>query len=382
MITRTKLLNRLNTEYYLKRQITCSYWRSLHVDFLLLIFVFLLVNFGLFILFSASNQNIDIMLKQTIWLLVGFLVMFVFSYIPPKIYYQWTPWIFWVGVLLLVGVLIFGNVSNGARRWFDLGFFHLQPSEIMKLAVPMMLAYYFSNKQLPPNFKLLIVALVLLILPVMLTAKQPDLGTAIVIAASGLCVLLLAGINWKLIFIFLLLGAFSTPVLWHFMHSYQKERVLTFLNPERDPLGSGYHIIQSKIALGSGGVFGKGWLHGTQSHLQFLPAHATDFIFAVTGEELGLIGCLFLFSLFLAVFIRGFSISSQAQDTFTRLLSGSLSLTFILATFINIGMVVGILPVVGVPLPLISYGGSSIITTMSGFGIIISIHTHRKLWSC
>ena len=321
------------------------------------------------------------MLKQTMWLLVGFLVMFVFSYIPPKLYYQWTPWIFWGGILLLVGVLVFGNVSNGARRWFDLGFFHLQPSEIMKLAVPMMLAYHFNHKQLPPKCKSLIVALVLLILPVVLTAKQPDLGTAIIIATSGLCILLLAGINWKLIFIFLLLGALSTPVLWHFMHSYQKERVLTFLNPERDPLGSGYHIIQSKIALGSGGVFGKGWLHGTQSHLQFLPAHATDFIFAVTGEELGLVGCLFLFSLFLAVFIRGLSISNQAQDTFTRLLSGSLSLTFILATYINIGMVVGILPVVGVPLPLISYGGSSIITTMSGFGIIISIHTHRKLWS-
>ena len=217
------------------------------------------------------------------------------------------------------------------------------------------------------------VSLLLLGFPVILTAKQPDLGTAIIIAVSALCVLLLAGLNWRLIFAFLSVGALSTPILWHFMHTYQKERVLTFLNPEHDPLGSGYHIIQSKIALGSGGLFGKGWLHGTQSHLQFLPAHATDFIFAVNGEELGFIGCLTLLTILFAIFIRCFYISSQAQDTFTRLLSGSLSLTFILSALVNIGMVVGILPVVGIPLPLVSYGGSSIITTMAGFGMIMSI---------
>ena len=380
MTTRAHLLNKLNSDSRLKRRMVHLRWQALPIDPLLLIFIFLLVNVGLFILFSASNQNVSVILKQTVWLLIGFLIMSIFSYIPPKFYYHWTPWIFSAGLLLLIGVLIFGNISKGARRWFDLGFFHLQPSEIMKLAMPMMLSYYFDNKKLPPKIKPLIISLILLVFPVILIAKQPDLGTAIIISAAGLCVLLLAGLNWKLILIFLSLGALSTPILWHFMHGYQKERVLTFLNPESDPLGSGYHIIQSKIAIGSGGLFGKGWLHGTQSHLQFLPAHATDFIFAVTGEELGLIGCLALLILFLVVFGRGFYISSQAQDTFTRLLSGSLSLTFILCTFINIGMVVGILPVVGVPLPLISYGGSSIITTMAGFGVIMSIHTHRKLW--
>ena len=332
-------------------------------------------------MFSASNQNTNVIFKQIFWLLLGFLVMFIFSYLPPKFYYRWTPWIFSAGLLLLIGVLIFGNINNGVSRWFDFGFFHLQPSEIMKLATPMMLSYYLNDKQLPPKIKSLIIPLIFLILPVILTIKQPDLGTAIIIAASGLCVLLLSGIHWKLIITFLSLDTLSIPILWHFMHDYQKERILIFLNPERDPLGSGYHIIQSKIAIGSGGLFGKGWLHGTQSHLQFLPAHTTDFIFAVIGEELGLIGCLFLLILFLAVCIRGLYISTQAQDTFSRLLSGSLSLTFILSTFINIGMVIGILPVVGIPLPLISYGGSSIITIMAGFGMIMSVHKHRKLWS-
>ena len=321
------------------------------------------------------------MLKQTIWLFLGFTVLFIFTYISPIVYQQWATWIFIVGLLLLIFVLIFGNVDKGSHRWFNLGFFHLQPSEIMKLAMPMMLAHYFSDKELPPKAIPLVVSLLLLAFPMILTAKQPDLGTAIIIAVSGLSVLLLIGLSWQLIFAFLSVGALSTPILWHFMHTYQKERVLTFLSPEHDPLGNGYHIIQSKIAIGSGGLFGKGWLHGTQSHFQFLPAHTTDFIFAVNGEELGFIGCLILLTILFAIFIRCFYISSQAQDTFTRLLSGSLSITFILSALVNIGMVVGILPVVGVPLPLVSYGGSSIITTMAGFGMIMSIHTHRKLWS-
>ncbi|MFW0079399.1 MAG: rod shape-determining protein RodA [Coxiella endosymbiont of Haemaphysalis qinghaiensis] len=381
MIKNSFLFSKLNYETRLKRRITQLHWQSLHIDPCLVVLVSILAVFGLFILFSASNQNLSVMVKQLSWLLVGFIVMFIFANIPPKFYYQWTPLAFSFGLFLLITVLIFGNIGKGARRWFDLGFFHLQPSEIMKLAMPMMLAYYFSNRELPPQMKPLFFSLILLIFPAILTAKQPDLGTAIIIGISGLCVLLLAGMNWKLIFVFLTLAGLGTPFLWHFMHTYQKERVLTFLNPERDPLGSGYHIIQSKIALGSGALFGKGWLHGTQSHLQFLPAHATDFIFAVSGEELGFIGCLILLSLLLVVFIRCLYISSQAQDTYSRLLSGSLSLTFILSELVNIGMVVGILPVVGVPLPLISYGGSSIITTMAGFGIIMSIHTHRKLWS-
>lgn len=375
------LFSKLNYEPRLKRQITQSRWQSLHIDPWLVVLVSILAIFGLFILFSASNQNLNVMLKQLSWLAIGFMVMFIFAHIPPKFYYQWTPLAFSFGLFLLITVLIFGNFGKGTRRWFDFWFFHLQPSEIMKLVMPMMLAYYFSNKELPPQIKPLFFSLILLIFPAILTAKQPDLGTAVIIGISGLCVLLLAGINWRLVFVFLTLTGLGTPFLWHFMHTYQKERVLTFLNPERDPLGSGYHILQSKIALGSGAIFGKGWLHGTQSHLQFLPAHSTDFIFAVSGEELGFIGCLILLTLLLIVFIRCLYISNRAQDTYSRLLSGSLSLTFILSELVNIGMVVGILPVVGVPLPLISYGGSSIITTMAGFGIIMSIHTHRKLWS-
>ncbi|PMB54258.1 Rod shape-determining protein RodA [Coxiella-like endosymbiont] len=364
----------------LKRRVSQLLWQSLHIDPWLVVLVSILAVFGLFILFSASNQNLNLILKQLSWLVVGFIVMFLFAHLSPKFYYQWTPWAFGFGLFLLISVLGFGNIGKGARRWFDLGFFHLQPSEIMKLTMPMMLAYYFSNKELPPQKKPLFFSFILLIFPTILTAKQPDLGTAIIIGISSWSVLLLAGINWRLIVVFCAIGVLSTLLLWHFMHPYQKERVLTFFNPERDPLGSGYHIIQSKIALGSGGFFGKGWLHGTQSHLQFLPAHATDFIFAVNGEELGFVGCFILLTLFLVIFIRCLYISNQAQDTYGRLLSGSLTLTFILSALINIGMVIGILPVVGVPLPLISYGGSSVITTMAGFGIIMSIHTHRKLW--
>lgn len=380
-MTNQPLLNKVSQESHLKRRTAYLWWEALRIDSPLLVFIFLLAATGLLILFSASNQNTDVMLKQTVWLFLGFTVLFIFAYISPVVYQQLAPWVFIVGLLLLIFVLIFGNVDKGSHRWFNLGFFHLQPSEIMKLAMPMMLAHYFSDKELPPKGIPLIVALLLLAFPMILTAKQPDLGTAIIIAISGLCILLLVGLNWQLICTFLSIGALSTPILWRFMHTYQKERVLTLLNPERDPLGSGYHIIQSKIALGSGGLFGKGWLHGTQSHFQFLPAHATDFIFAVNGEELGFIGCLILLTILFAVFIRCFYISSQAQDTFTRLLSGSLSLTFILSALVNIGMVVGILPVVGIPLPLVSYGGSSVITTMAGFGMIMSIHTHRKLWS-
>lgn len=356
-------------------------WRSLHIDPPLVVFLFVLAGLGLFILFSASNENPDIIIKQSLRLALAFAVMFVFAYIPPKRYYQWAPWIYTIGLLLLIAVLFFGEIDKGARRWLDLGFLKFQPSEIMMLAMPMMIARYLSDKQLPPKLTPLVCSCLLLVIPVLLTAKQPDLGTAIIIAASGFCALLLAGLSWRLILSLIGIAAVSSPIVWHFMHQYQKERVLTFLNPERDPLGSGYHIIQSKIAIGSGGLFGKGWLQGTQSHLQFLPAHSTDFIFAVNGEELGFVGCILLLTVLLAVFARCLYISSQAQDTFTRILSGSLSLTFIISAFINIGMVVGILPVVGVPLPLISYGGSSMVIIMAGFGMIMSIHTHRKLWS-
>ena len=282
--------------------------------------------------------------------------------------------------MLLIATLIFGHTGKGAQRWLSLGVVKFQPSEVMKLAVPMMLAWFFNDKQLPPSLGTLFLASFMLIVPVGLTAIQPDLGTAIIIASCGAAVFVLAGISWRIIITLLIAAFFSLPVLWHFfMHDYQRERVLTFLSPERDPLGSGYHIIQSKIAIGSGGIFGKGWLNGTQSHLQFLPEHATDFIFAVCGEEFGLIGGISLVILFLILVLRGLRISTVGQDTFSRLLAGSISLMFFISFFVNIGMVSGILPVVGLPLPLVSYGGTSMVTIMAGFGIIMSVYTHRKL---
>ena len=373
----------LNSSYEarLKRKMSQLKWRNLHIDPFLLVSLILLALTGLFILYSASNQNM-VMLEKQIWrLLLAFSLMLAFAQIPPRRYQQWAPWFFAVALLLLIAVLIIGKVDQGARRWIAFGPIRFQPSEMMKLALPMMLAWFLSDKQLPPSLGLLFFCSIILIVPALLTAKQPDLGTAIIIGMAGLAVLLFAGIGWKLVTSLLSLFTISTPFLWHFMHHYQKERVLTFLNPERDPLGSGYHIIQSKIAIGSGGLLGKGWLQDTQPYLSFLPAHATDFIFAVSAEELGLIGCTFILLLFVIIFLRCLHMSTQAQNSFSRLLSGSLSLTFILSTFINIGMVIGILPVVGIPLPLISYGGSSMLITMIGFGMMMSINTHRKLYS-
>jgi rod shape determining protein RodA len=242
-----------------------------------------------------------------------------------------------------------------------------------------MLAWYLNDKYLPPSGKTILTCSAILLIPVIMIAKQPDLGTAIIIAFTGIFVLLLAGIRWKLIWSILGSIAIFLPILWHFMHAYQKNRILTFLDPTRDPRGAGYHIIQSKIAIGSGGFWGEGWLHGTQTHLQFLPEHSTDFIFGVCGEELGFIGCILLLSIFMYIICRGLYISRNAHDTFTRLLAGSLSLTFFISFFVNIGMVIGVLPVVGLPLPLVSYGGSSLVTLMAGFGIIMSVQTHKKL---
>ncbi|MCH9643758.1 MAG: rod shape-determining protein RodA [Gammaproteobacteria bacterium] len=355
-------------------------WRIMHIDFILLFLLILLSIVGLFILYSASNENTAMVESQALRLGLGFLLMIVFAQISPHRYQQWSLWLYLIALLSLFAVLVIGHVGQGARRWIDLKIFRFQPSEIMTLAMPMMLAWFISQKSLPPRIATLLTSSVILIVPALLVAKQPDLGTAIIIFTAGLCVVLLAGLNWRIIVGLLGLGGACTPILWHFMHTYQKLRVLTFLNPERDPLGSGYHIIQSKIAIGSGGVFGKGWLQGTQSHLSFLPAHATDFIFAVSAEEFGFIGCCAIILLFLLILVRCLYISSRASDNFTRLLSGSLSLVFIISAFINIGMVIGVLPVVGVPLPLISYGGSSIVTMMISFGIIMSIHTHKKLW--
>lgn len=356
-------------------------WQTLNLDPLLMLALLTLMTFGMLILYSASNESSGIANKQLIRLGLGFVILFIFAQIPPKRYYQWTPWVYCFGLLLLVAVLFVGQVQQGGRRWFDLKIMNFQPSEIMKLATPMMVAWLLSNKTLPPKLVWVILAAVIAVVPAALTAKQPDLGTAIMIGMAGLAALILAGINWLLVIGFLLSVAAAAPFLWRHMHDYQRKRILMLLNPESDPLGSGYHIIQSKIALGSGGIFGKGWLQGSQSHLSFLPAHTTDFIFAVNGEELGLFGCVLLLLIFLFVLARCLYISIKAQNTYDRLLSGSLSLTFIMCALVNIGMVVGILPVVGIPLPLVSYGGSSVLTIMASFGVIMSIHSHRTLWA-
>ena len=355
-------------------------WYALHLDPLLLLGLSCLSIIGLLILYSATNQNMAMIESQAMHIIFGFVLLLIFAQIPPRTYKTWAPWLFWSGVFLLLAVLVIGHVDQGARRWIVLGPIRFQPSEFMKIIVPMAIAWFFSRYRIPPSLKTLLIGSIMLMIPFLLTAKQPDLGTALLIGAAGVSVIILAGISWWIIIGILAAITTSMPILWHFMHAYQKNRVLIFLNPERAPRGDGYHIIQSKIAIGSGGLFGKGWLHGTQSHLSFLPEHTTEFIFALSAEELGLIGCSIILLIYLAIFARGLYISTHAQESFTRLLGGSLSFMFILSAFINVGMVIGILPVVGVPLPLISYGGSSVMTMMASFGIIMSIHTHKKFW--
>lgn len=356
-----------------------SFWDTIHIDLTLLTLISILMVIGLFILYSAGNQSLSQLTSQMIRLGIALTVMLVFAQIPPHKYYQWIPLVFVIGILLLITVDIVGHIGKGAQRWLSLGIVRFQPSEIMKLAAPMMLAWYLHDKALPPSFKILLFSVIILIFPVLMVAKQPDLGTSILILAAGASVLLLAGLSWRLILGVTMLLLASLPGLWYVLHDFQRKRILTLFDPERDPLGSGYHIIQSKIAIGSGGLFGKGWLDGTQSHLQFLPEHSTDFIFAVAGEEFGFMGCVALIILLLAIVGRGLYISLQAHDTFSRLLAGSITLTFFICFFVNMGMVSGILPVVGIPLPLVSYGGTSMVTIMAGFGILMSIHTHRQL---
>jgi len=355
--------------------------RGLHLDWPLLVGLILLSAVGLAILYSASGLDSELVLRQMFRLGIAFGIMFILAQIPSHHLVLWAPWIYGLGLLLLLAVLLVGDEGKGAQRWLDMGIFRFQPSEIMKLSVPIMLAWYLAENPLPPTRKYLAYALLLVIVPTGLIAKEPDLGTALLIAASGIFVLLFSGISWKYVFGFLLLVSACTPLLWYKLHDYQRMRVLTFLNPENDPLGSGYHIIQSKIAIGSGGVYGKGWLNGSQAHLEFLPERTTDFIFAVISEEFGFIGIIVLLMLYLFIIVRCLYISTQAQDTFARLLSGSITLTFFVYMFVNICMVSGLLPVVGLPLPLISYGGTSMVTLMASFGILMSIHTHRRLLS-
>jgi len=354
-------------------------WQLVHIDPVLLMALTLLISIGIVILYSATNQNDEMLYRQLARLALASIGLVAFAQVSPRTYAKWTPPMYLLGMGLVTMVLIMGVIGKGAQRWLDLGIIRFQPSEIMKLLVPMAVARYFSHVSLPPKWYHVVFASFLFLAPGLMVIKQPDLGTGLMIIAAGASVVWFAGISWRFLIILLTAVAASLPVAWHYLHDYQRLRVLTFLNPERDPLGAGYHIIQSKIAIGSGGLFGKGWLHGTQSQLDFLPEHATDFIFAVCGEEFGLWGCVLLIVAFLAVTARGLVIASQAQDTFSRLLAGSLSVTFFLSAFINMGMVTGLLPVVGLPLPLVSYGGTSMVTVLAGFGMIMSIATHRKL---
>ena len=353
-----------------------------HIDLPLWIGIMLLSTMGMLVLYSAGDQSVDLLNRQFVRLFLAFIVMLIVAQINPSTLKFWAPWMFGIGLLMLVGVLAFGEVGKGAQRWLNLGFFRFQPSELMKIAVPIMTAWYLSEAPLPPRRGRLFVAIVIVIVPTLLIAKQPDLGASLLIASSGFFVLLLAGLSWKFIFSVVALMAASAPVFWNYLlHDYQRQRILTFINPETDPLGSGYHIIQSTIAIGSGGLYGKGWLNGTQSHLDFLPERSTDFVFAVFSEEFGFLGTLVLLAVYIAIITRGIIIAVNAQDTFSRLVAGSLTLTFFVYVFVNIGMVSGILPVVGLPLPLISYGGTSMVTIMAAFGILMSIQTHRKLVS-
>ncbi len=354
--------------------------RHIHLDLPLLVGLLLLAGAGLVVLYSAGGEEIDLVWRQVMRLGIAFAVMAVVAQIPPDTLRRWSPWLFSAGLAMLVAVLVIGEMGKGAQRWLDLGLFRFQPSELMKVAVPMMLAWYLADSPLPPPAKRTVIAGVLFLVPVLLIAKQPDLGTSLLIGTAGAFVLLFAGLRWRVVLFGALTLIPAAFALWHYgMHPYQRNRVLTFLNPERDPLGAGYHIIQSKIAIGSGGMYGKGWLNGTQSHLEFLPERHTDFIFAVFGEEFGFSAVLLLLALYAYVVLRCLYIAVQAQDTFSRLLAGSLTMTFFVYLFVNIGMVSGLLPVVGLPLPLISYGGSSMVTVMAAFGILMSVHTHRKL---
>ena len=316
--------------------------------------------------------------NQLLRLSVALLAMLVIAQLPPDFLRRWTPWAYGAGLMLLFLVLAIGVVGQGARRWLDLGI-RFQPSEIMKLAVPMMAAWYLHQRPIPPKLGQLLLLLVAIAAPTVMIAKQPDLGTALLIAAAGIIVVVLAGLPIRLMVTLTVLAVPGAIVMWEFMQDYQRQRVLTLLNPDSDPLGAGYNIIQSKIAIGSGGLFGKGWTNGSQAHLEFLPERDTDFIFAVIGEEFGLLGVLSLIGLYIFVTGRGLWIAVQAHDTYSRLVAGSISLTFFVYVFVNTAMVSGLVPVVGVPLPLVSFGGTSMVTLMAGFGILMSIHTHRKL---
>ncbi len=349
----------------------------LHIDGALLGGTFLVCGLGLMVLYSASDESFDAVLRQAVRMLFGLAAMLAAAQISPMRLARWSPLLYAVGLLLLMAVFLFGT-GRGAHRWLDLGPIRFQPSEIMKIAVPLAVAWFLRDKVLPPKFSIVSVVLAVIVVPGAFVIEQPDLGTAILIMVAGFFVLFFAGLSWRWMGLAGLVAVVCAPIGWYSMHDYQRQRILTLFDPTEDPLGTGYHIIQSMIAVGSGGWSGKGWLNGTQSHLEFLPERATDFIFAVYCEEFGLLGVLVLLAAYSLVLARCMLIALNAQDTFGRLVAASLSATLFLYIFVNMGMVIGQLPVVGVPLPLISFGGTSIVTLMTGFGILMSIQTHRR----
>lgn len=347
------------------------------LDVTLLVALLFVIGMGLVVLYSASNEDVSSVWRQSVRLGFGIVVLLVLSQVPPYVMRLWTPWLYGLGILLLFATWFVG-VGQGAERWLDFGFVRFQPSEIMKLAVPMMVAWYLHSRVLPPGYRDIAVSLGILLIPGILIVRQPDLGTALLVMLSGGFTLYLSGLSWRLLLGGVVAAAAAAPAMWLVMHEYQRDRVRTFLDPESDPLGSGWNIIQSKIAVGSGGLFGKGWLNGTQSHLEFIPERHTDFILAVLSEEFGLFGVFLLLVIYVFVSGRGLYISSLARDTYSRLLAGSLSLIFFVYVLVNASMVAGMLPVVGIPLPLISYGGTSAVTLLAGFGILMSIYGHRN----
>ncbi|HEY6451072.1 MAG TPA: rod shape-determining protein RodA [Steroidobacteraceae bacterium] len=351
----------------------------LNLDGPLLVGLGLLALYGLAILYSASGQSVDTIVRTVMRIALGTAAMLALTHASPNFLRRVAPWLYLLGVVLLIVVALTGVIGRGAQRWLNLGLFKFQPSEIMKLAVPMLAAWYLHDRPLPPDWRSLIVLAVIIFVPAGLVAVQPDLGTAALIAASGALLVLMAGLSLRIVLVLVLVMVGAAVGGWHFLHDYQRARVMTFLNPQTDPLGAGYHIIQSQIALGSGGVFGKGWMNGSQAQLEFLPERSTDFIFAVVGEEFGLIGLIGLLALYLFIVARAVWLATQTNDTFSRLLSLCIALTFFVYVFINAGMVSGLLPVVGVPLPLVSYGGTSVVTLLAGFGILMGMYSHRKL---
>ncbi len=352
--------------------------QRLHIDLPLLLSFLAIFTISLTAIYSASNSNIDAVVNQAIKILISISAMVVVAQFSPLSYGRVGPWFYFVCLFLLVLVLLVGETVNGATRWLNIGI-SFQPSELMKIAMPLMIARYISRGALPPSVFSVGVSITIVLVPSVLIMLEPDLGTSILIAFSGLVVIFLSGLKKRYLAVALGLLLASLPLMWSNMHPFQKNRILTLLNPESDPLGSGYHLIQSKIAIGSGGLFGKGWLNSTQGQLDFLPERTTDFIFAILAEEFGFLGVSLLIGIYLYIIGRGIMIAINAQDLFSRLLAASISLTFFVYVFVNIAMTTGILPVVGVPLPLISAGGTSMLTIMVGLGMLMSVQTHRRL---